>query len=169
MNLRPFALRSRKSRKQFTSHRKFLTRAVPCEWQSASSLFSTISGRMRTINLFPDLSSRGPFTFYTGVCISGSIAARNSLGTCNSLLMSSQFLRSFYRHPPIFQNRPWFWHGIQLAQGCNHLVGLPCVKKNFGRRHAFVSRMSTACEILPSRLAIVYFMSFFRQNDDFSA
>jgi len=169
MNLRPFALRSRKSRKQFTSHRKFLTRAVPCEWQSASSLFSTISGRMRAINLFPDLSSRGPFTFYTGVCISGSIAARNSLGTCNSLLMSSQFLRSFYRHPPIFQNRPWFWHGIQLAQGCNHLVGLPCVKKNFGRRHAFVSRMSTACEILPSRLAIVYFMSFFRQNDDFNA
>lgn len=64
MNLRPFALRSRKSRKQFTSHRKFLTREVPCEWQSASSLFSTISGRMRTINLFPDLSSRGllPFT-----------------------------------------------------------------------------------------------------------
>lgn len=152
----------RRSRKQFTTQRKFLPRAVPCEWQS--SLFSTISGRMRAINLFPDLSSRGPFTFYTGVCISGPIAAHNSLGTCNSLLMSWQFLRSFYRHPPIFQD-PWFWHGIQLAQGCNHLAGLPCVKKDFGRRYAFVSRtstrMSTARGILPPRLAIGYSIQVF--------
>lgn len=83
-------------------------------------------------------------TFYTGnIYISGSIAAHNSLGTRNSLLMSWRFLRPLYRYLPILQSRFWFWQDTQLARGCNHLAGPPCVKKDLGRRHAFVSRTST--------------------------
>lgn len=125
---------------------------------------------MRTINLFLDLSSRGPFTFYTGVCISGPIAAHNSLGTCNSLLMSWQFLLSFYRHPPIFRD-PWFWHGIQLAQGCNHLAGLYRAWRRIladgthsfhARLHVYLLRAESCRRDL--QLAILYKFFFLTNN-----
>lgn len=142
-------VRGKERHKQFATHREF-PRAVPCGWWSASSLFSTISGRMPAINLLPDLPSRRPY-LCTNVYISGSIAARNSPGTRNSLLMSWRFLRPFHRAIlPLRQGRSQFWHDIQLApgergggEGCNHLAGLPCVTKNLGRGHAFVSRKST--------------------------
>lgn len=69
---------------------------------------------------------------------------RNSTGTRNSLLMSSRFLL-----PPFPQGAPFpnfllprnifrSWHGLQLAQACNHLAELPCVNKpELGKLRAF--------------------------------
>lgn len=86
---------------------------------------------------------------YLSIYISRSIVVRNSPGTRNFLLMSWRFLRPFRRDPPSFSFRiaPFSWHGIQLARGCNHLAGLPCVTKILGRGHAFVSRTSTRARI----------------------
>lgn len=91
-----------------------------------------------------DLPSWGALYPFTQAYITGSIAARNSLGTRNSPLMSWRFLRSFHCDFPAAS-----WHspdpGMASSwhRGCNHLAELPCVKWSriliLGRPHAFVS------------------------------
>jgi len=101
---------------------------------------------MRAINSAPRFAVSRALPFIQATYISESIVARNSPGTRNSLLMFWRFLRPLRRYFPILQNRFWFWHDIQLARECNHLVGSLCVKEDLGKRCAFVSRTSThAC------------------------
>lgn len=155
----------RRSHKQFATQHKFLARAMPCGWQSANSLFSTISGRMRAINSAPRFAVSGALPFTQATYISESIVARNSPGTRNSLLMSWRFLRPFHRYFPILQDRFWFWHDIQLARGCNHLAGPTCVKEGSWQtariRFTHVYTHVCARSLLPSRLSIGYSMRLF--------
>lgn len=133
-------LRPRRSHKQFAdATRKFLGRTMRVAKRELF-IFDDIR---------PDASDKFPrFPGFGGPHLlqhTPPLQDRSSLvihpRTRNSLLMSWRFLRPLHRFATSLVSE--FWHGIQLARGCNHLAGPPCVKKDLGRRHAFVSRTST--------------------------